>query len=166
MSKLDNIKRAKRLKEAKRKREQDTLIAAGLGPAGKALQNRSAEKGIEIRLNESKIKYSELLKEFVHPIISEKDNLETIKTKYTFGAFAWNAATVREKSEEAYLKAKKELMNVLPNDPDLEQMFDEMVNRKNKEFSEFKKIIADFEIKKIYGGDYDLTVATAGLNED
>ena len=38
MGKADNIKRAKKLKEAKRKREQDALFASGLGPAAQTLK--------------------------------------------------------------------------------------------------------------------------------
>ncbi|WP_339704437.1 hypothetical protein [Algoriphagus aquimarinus] len=165
MGKSDNIKRAKRLKEAKRKREQDALIAAGLGPASKVLQERNVNSGIETRLNTGKIKYSELLKEFVHPIVSNTDDISIVRTKYTFGAHAWNAATLREKSEEVYQLAKKDISTIMPNVPEIEQLFDEMVKRKQEDFFEFKNIIADFEIKKIRGLDYDLTVATTPLQD-
>ncbi|MFO0477954.1 MAG: hypothetical protein ACK50L_04125 [Bacteroidota bacterium] len=165
MGKADNIKRAKKLKEAKRKREQDALIAAGLGPASKALLERNTNTGVETRLNTGKIKYSELLKEFVHPIVSETDDISIVRTKYTFGAHAWNAATLREKSEEVYQLTKKDISSIMPDTPEIEQLFDEMVKRKQEEFSEFKSIIADFEIKKIRGLDYDLTVATTPLKD-
>jgi len=165
MGKSENRKRAKRLKEAKHKREQDALIAQGLGPSSIALQQRSANKGIETRLNTGKIKYSDLLKEFVQPILSDTDDIAIVKTKYIFGAHAWNAATLREKSEELYQLAKKDIVKIINNSTELEQLFDEMVIRKQEEFSEFKNIIADFEIKKIRGVEYDLTVATSPLND-
>lgn len=163
MGKTDNIKRAKKLREAKRKREQDSLIAAGSGPAGIALQKRTALNDGKTIINQGAIKYSELLKAFVHPIITKNDDMAIIKTKYTFGAHAWNAATMREKSEELYQLAKKDFTNISPNVPEAAQLFDEMVKRKQEEFSEYKNIIADFEIKKIHGLDYDLTVATMPL---
>lgn len=164
MGKADNIKRARKLKEAKRKREQDALTAAGLGPAGKALHIRNAKNGIETRLNNGKVKYSELLKEFVHPLVSKDDDISIVKTKYTFGAHAWNMATLREKSEEIYQLAKKDISSLMPGVPEIELLFDEMVKRKQEVFSDYKNIIADFEIKKISGVDYDLTVATTPLN--
>jgi hypothetical protein len=160
MGKADNIKRAKRLKDAKRKREQDALIAKGIGPSGVAVQKRAALNGSQVIINQDKIKYSELLKEFVHPIISTTDDIAVIKTKYTFGAHVWNAATMREKSEKLYQSAKKGFLKISPNIPAIEQLFDEMAKRKQEEFSAYKNIIADFEIKKIHGIDYDLTVAT------
>lgn len=163
MGKTDNIKRAKKLKEAKRKREQDALLSTGSGPAGTVLQKRTIINGGQIKINHEKVKYSQLLKEFVHPIISATDDIAVIKTKYTFGAHAWNAATMREKSEELYQLAKKDFTKIAPNVPEIGQLFDEMVKRKQEEFSQYKNIIADFEIKKIYGLDYDLTVATMPL---
>ena len=165
MGKTDNIKRAKRLKEAKRKREQDALIAAGLGPAGLAVQKRTALNGGKTVVNQGTIKYSELLKAFVHPIVLESDDIAVIKTKYTFGSLAWNAAVMREKSEEIYQLAKNDFTNITPNFPETEQLFYEMVKRKQEEFSKYKNIIADFEIKKIKGLDYDLTVATIPLKD-
>lgn len=163
MGKADNIKRAKKLKEAKRKREQDALITAGLGPAGIALQKRTALNGGQTKINQSVVKYSELLKAFVHPIISESDDIAVIKTKYTFGAHVWNAAIIREKSEELYQSAKKDFTKIAPNAPEIEQLFEEMAKRKEEKFSEYKNIIADFEITKIRGLDYDLTIITIPL---
>ncbi|MEO6904174.1 MAG: hypothetical protein ABI315_13630 [Bacteroidia bacterium] len=165
MGKADNIKRAKRLKEAKRKREQDALITSGLGPASKIVQERNAKKGIEIRLNNGKIKYSALLKEFVHPIVSDQDDISIVKTKYMFGVQAWNSAILREKSEKLYLLAKKDISKIIPDAPEVDQLFDELVKRKQEEFSEYKNIFTDFEIKKLRGLDYDLTVATTPLKD-
>jgi hypothetical protein len=165
MEKVDNIKRAKRLKEAKRKREQNALIASGIGPASKTLQERITKNGIEIRLNNGKVKYSELLKEFVNPIISHEDDISIVRTKCVFGAQAWNAAIFREKNEDVYQLAKSDIIKIMPDMPEIEQLFDEFVKRKQEEFSEFKNIIADFEIKKIRGLDYDLTVATTPLKD-
>lgn len=165
MGKADNIKRARKLKQAKRKREQNALIAAGLSPAGKTLMERNGRNGFKTIVNSGKIKYSELLKEFVQPIVTEEDDISIIKRKYTFGAYVWNAATVKEKNEEAYHLAKKDISKLIPGDMHIEVLFDEMVKRKQEEFSQYKNIIADFEIKKIDGPDYDLTVATLPLKD-
>ncbi len=160
MGKADNLKRAKRLKEAKRKRENDALLAAGYRPSAIAVKRRTALNGDEMILNQGAIKYSKLLELFVEPIILEDDDITTIKSKYTFGALVWNAATLRERSEEAFQSAKIKHANIVQNDPTFAKLFDVMTKRKEEEFSEYKNIIADFDIKKIRGVDYDLTVAT------
>ena len=160
MGKSENRKRAKRLKEAKRKREQDALLAAGLGPASKILQERRAKSGMKAILNSGKVKYSELLTEFVQPIVNEMDDISIIRAKYAFGVHAWNSAILKEKSEDMYQETKKNIAKTIPDMPEIGQLFDEMVKRKQEEFFEYKNIIIDFEIQKIRGLDYDLTVAT------
>ncbi|MDD3686180.1 MAG: hypothetical protein PHE56_05375 [Bacteroidales bacterium] len=159
MGKSENIKRAKKLKEAKRKRESDAQIAQGLGPAGKAIQQKSKEMGVETRLNTSGVKYSDLLKEFIDPILHKNDSISMIKLKVGFGALVWNATIMGEKDEKHILSAKEEVLKLSPNDRDLEQLFDEMVRRKQEEFYQFKNIIVKYELRKIRGLDYDLTVA-------
>lgn len=164
MGKAENVKRAKKLKEAKRKREQTESISAGLGPASQVLKERNSDKKTEVRFNDGKVKYSELLKEFVYPILSQYDEIGIVKSKLIFAVHAWNAATAREKSEKIYQSAKKELFSIIPMDPESEQLFDELVKRKEEDFAEFKCLIADFELRKIRGLDYDLSVAVTPLN--
>jgi hypothetical protein len=38
MGKIDNIKRLRKIKDAKKKRKQDELIASGMGPASAAMK--------------------------------------------------------------------------------------------------------------------------------
>jgi hypothetical protein len=97
--------------------------------------------------------------------LKKNDKIETLKIKYYLGATVWNAATMREKSEEAFLYSKKELVSLIPGMPEIEIMFDEMVIRKQEEFAEYKNLIVDFEIKQIKGLDYELSVATTPINE-
>ena len=159
MGKADNIKRAKKLKEAKRKREQDALFASGLGPAAQTLKQRNDGKGIITTINQGKVKYSEVLKAFVSPIIDELDDISIVRSKYMLGAFAWNAAILKGENEESFKLAKKEILELTPEIPEIEPLFDEMVTTKLEDFGEFTFIIADFEIKKMRGIDYELTVA-------
>jgi|GEM_PF-970463 len=164
MGKTDNIKRAKRLKEAKRQREQDALIAAGLGPAGQIIRERSENQNAKYIHNIGSVKYSELLKEFVSTIIDDTDDIATLKSKFLFGSFVWNAAIMKDVNEDVYNSAKNEVLSLGPNFPDIDVMFETMALRKKMEFAEYTNIIMDVEIKKIRGLDYDLTVATSPLN--
>ena len=105
------------------------------------------------------MKYSEVLKAFVSPIIDELDDISIVRSKYMLGAFAWNAAILKGENEESFKLAKKEILELTPEIPEIEPLFDEMVTTKLEDFGEFTFIIADFEIKKMRGIDYELTVA-------
>ncbi|MDP2365477.1 MAG: hypothetical protein Q8M94_17120, partial [Ignavibacteria bacterium] len=161
--KANKLKRIRRIKEAKLKREQELLADSGLNPASVELRKRAEKAGLIVRNNQSKIKYSELLKYFVLPFIGEEDDFNIVRTIHAMGAAAWNAAIMKEKSEENYLRVKKGLDSVIPKIPEIELMFEEMVQRKQDEFAEYKNIIVDFEIKKISGTDYHLSVGTTQI---
>ena len=166
MGKNNNIKRAKRLKQAKRKRELDALISSGNGPGAEEIRKRAESKGGLVLLNDKRIKYSELLKSFVYPLIESHDKIDIIKTKYTIGATIWNAATMREKSEEVFQLSRMKFISGIPDWLGLELLFDSMVKRKQEEFAEYKNIIVDFEIRQMKGLDYELSVATSTMNEE
>lgn len=160
MGKANKLKRIRRLKEVKLKREQELLADSGLDPASVELRKRAETAGLIVRNNQSEIKYSELLGYFVHPFIGEVEDFDIIRTIHAMGIAAWNAAIMKDKSEENYLRAKKELDSVIPKIPEIELIFEEMMQRKQDEFSEYKNIIVDFEIKKISETDYHLSVGT------
>ena len=163
MGKKENIKRAKRLREAKRQKEREILSERGLGPAGIALKEKMESEGNITQINQGKVKYSELLRLFVHPTVSHTDDISIIKTKYFFGSFAWNTAIIKEKSHEEYIVAKNTALSALRNIPEAEQLFDEMVKRKEDDFAAYKNIIVNLEIKRIHQHDYELSVVTSPL---
>jgi len=160
MGKTDNIKRAKKLKEAKRKREQDALIASGQGPAAKEIKKRVEQMGGMVMMNKGPVKYSELFKAFVTPMLDKEDNLEFVKSKFMFAQHAWNCAVIKETNKERFLTLKNEFSDMFSKLPESEELFDNLLERKQEEFADYKNLIANFEIKKIRGNDFDLTVAT------
>lgn len=164
MGKAENIKRARRLKAAKKKREEDAIMSSGLSPAGKTLFKRHQATGVKSIPNTSNVKYSQILADFVDPIVDEMDDINIIRGKYALAVQAWNAATLREKSEETYRLAKKEFISLMENKHELAQLFDEMVKQKQDEFLKYKFIIKDFRLTKIRGLDYDLSVVVVPLN--
>lgn len=160
MGKAENIKRAKRLKEAKRKKEKEAMLMSGITSVSKILKKRFEKKGFLVEYNTREIKYSELLKEFVDPIISEDDDLSIIQMKYTFGAQAWNSAILKEKSEERYQLAKKEFLDLTSDTEEFQYLFDQMVIRKQEEYSEYKKIFVDCNVVEMRDLDYRISVVT------
>ena len=122
MGKADNIRRAKKLKEAKRKREMDALPFVDLGPAAKAMVKRKTREGATMRQNNGEILYSNLLYQYLTPILSDDDEFELFKVKIVFGIFTWNAAILREKNEEAYITAKGDVLKIFSYQPDAEKL--------------------------------------------
>ncbi len=161
MGRNDNIKRAKKLKEAKRKREQEAMIDSGQGPAQSEIKKRVTSQGAEVRLNKSPVKYSNLLKDFAEPFLEKEDSINDLKTKLFFGIHVWNAAIMKERNNEVYLKLRHDTLSVLRDIQEGEKVFDNMVKRKEDKFAEYKNFIVDFEIKKMKGVDYELSVATS-----
>ena len=166
MGRNDNIKRARKLKEAKRKRDQEVMINSGQGPAQKEMTKRATSKGAEVLLNTNPVKYSNLLKDFVEPFLEKEDSISDLKTKLFFGIHVWNAAIMKEKNEEAYLKLRHDIMSVLKDIHDGEKVFDDMMKRKQEKFADYKNFIVDFEIKKMKGMDYELSVATSSFYKE
>ncbi len=136
-----------------------------MGPASIELKRRFKLDGTETKVNYNEAKYSQFLAVLITPLIEKDDNLDIVKSKYTFGSLAWNAAIIREKDEGMYQKVKKDIMAMMPDDEIRDELFESLVNRKINEFSEYKNLITDFEIKKIKGTDYDLSVATSILKQ-
>ena len=160
MGKTDNIKRAKRLKEAKRQRDQDALIASGQGPAAKELKKRIELEGVEVITNQEPLKYSELLESFAIFMVEEIDTIDMIRLKLMFAIHAWNSAVIRETNEERYLELKNEYADLFADTPESEEIFDNLVERKQKLFAEYTNIIADFEVEKILSKGIKLTVTS------
>jgi hypothetical protein len=163
MGKSDNIKRAKRLKEAKRKRELDALVQDANGPASIELRKRNASNGAETQINKGKVKNSDLLKQFVYPLLRHTDSLEEVKRKFKFAMFAWNAATVREISEKEYQKIKNDATSLVSDSSYLLELFQELVNKKNEKYAQHKVIFIDFELQKLYKTDFEISVAAVPL---
>lgn len=166
MGKIENRKKAKKLKEAKRKREQDALHAGSFNAARIALRKRSDAKGMITKENPSTIKYSDLLSEFVKPILSIDDNYDTLKSKLSLGVQAWNAATIKHHDEELFQKTRSLLEVMMPGDAEIVELFDELVIRKKEKFAKFNRVIVDFEVKKKEGLEFDLSVATQITTEE
>lgn len=154
MGKADNIKRARKLKEAKKQRERETLRAEGHDTGSIEIQKRAETK---VQLNETGAQYSQLLEEFAQPLLETGDTAEVLKSKYNLAVLAWNAALKKEDDEAGYQQLKTNLL-AKPGFARFANWFEEMVTRKAEKFADHKQVIADFAVKKVKD-KYQLTVA-------
>ena len=130
----------------------------GLMPYAHTLKMRNTQNGMGTILNEATVKFSDLLKQFVFPALTMDDDLGALQAKFFFGLNAWNAAVVKEKDEKKYQLLKKEFLYIVQNDPAANQLYDEMVQAKKEDFSMYKNMFVDLEIKQIEDSGFDLSV--------
>ncbi|MDP3914725.1 MAG: hypothetical protein Q8R96_13415 [Bacteroidota bacterium] len=164
MGKAENIKRAKKIKEAKKRRELATSGIINVKNSYEKIMKRSEMNGIEIRLNQGKFKYSDIIEQFLQPMISDDDDLAMLKSKYSLGAIIWNSVVFRHKDELEFQNARKKVCSLTPDIERFEKIFDEMVKRKEKYFGKYKFMLADFEITPQGQSDFHLTVAVTEID--
>lgn len=111
----------------------------------------------------NEIRYAEVLKKFVHPMIKKTDDLNSIEQKYAFGVHVWNATNIKEKHPELFEEAKNQVIEKAENKTEAEALFNEMVEFKQKEFSNYKRVFIDFEILEKIDEGYNVTAASAEL---
>jgi hypothetical protein len=105
--------------------------------------------------------YSNILNQFVSPLIQSGDTIEIYQSKISFGAAIWNAVIMRDIDEKHFSKAKEELLKIHDNKKEMEELIDFMVKRKAELFSEYKELIKDTQLKINQNKGFDLTVETA-----
>lgn len=165
MGKAENVKRAKKLKEAKRRHEQE-LLKPSIHDQLKSLISNSTKPHEPVITIDDNAKNTGLLDSFVNSIIIEGDESDIIKTKYFFAIRAWNAALIKEKSEEIYQTILKDILKITSGSPEMELLFDELVLRKQAEFTQHKNLFVDFKFVKLNEINYDIRVSTAPLTEE
>jgi hypothetical protein len=165
MGKADHIRRLRKLKEEKRKRLADTAKKSALQLAENKLKQRIETSGNKVVLNSGPVKYSQLIGDFVRPTIEPDDDFSMIRLKFLFGIQAWNAASIREKSEKKYNDVRDKLKNLMPDNEDWETLFNVLVNRKIENFNDHKVIILDLEFGEFKNNNIDFSVVAVPISE-
>lgn len=115
--------------------------------------------------NNEKSSYAKALKRFVHPTVQTTDDRTALNTKYAFGVHVWNAEAMRKGYPDRFEKAREQVIQKSIDPVEAEQLFNRMLEFKEKEFSSFDRVIIDFEVLGDSGEDYTLTVASAQLKK-
>lgn len=114
---------------------------------------------------QQEIRYSEILKKFVHPLIEKTDDFAKIEQKYAFGVHVWNAVNIKENHPDLFDQARDQVISKAEDKTEATALFDEMVMFKQKEFPEYKRVFVDFEILEKIDGGYNVTAASAELKK-
>ncbi|MEI6050654.1 MAG: hypothetical protein WCS03_17290 [Bacteroidota bacterium] len=146
MSKTDNIKRAKLLKQKKRGREtllhQDDQLEKDQQKLKQAA-NKEGFKVIDRSVFGIKEKVSTLLLEMVYPLFYEARNEEDIRNMVILGVAAWNSGIIKA------TKGKKELDKILKSikgneDIETRKLIDEYIDIKCTKYSQYNDFITKF----------------------
>jgi hypothetical protein len=107
-------------------------------------------------------KVSEVLEDFIEPYREFTQTKEAARRLLTLATIAWNAALLPEPE-------RQEMIDQIINEDlverdkklkaEIQDLIQELIARKNRYFSEYKRMIIDFELKKV-GSGYHLSVAS------
>jgi len=133
----------------------------------KSFEKKLREKSLpfkEIVVSPSgEVTMSEVLEDFIEPYRESNETKGSMRTLLTIGIIAWNLALSPESKRQEMidrvfnkdlLKGDKRLK------ADIQGLIDELIARKNRYFSENKRMIVDFELKEL-GSEYHLSVASS-----
>ena len=108
------------------------------------------------------VKMSEVLEDFVEPYLESTETKESMRRLLTLGTIAWNLALSPESERQGVIDR---VFNddLLGGDKklkaEIQGLIEELITRKNRYFSENRRMIVDFELKEL-GNDYHISVAS------
>jgi len=107
------------------------------------------------------IKMSDVLEDFVEPYRQFAETKEAYWKLLSIAIIAWNATLIPEKDR---LSRLDELLVALPEDAreDGRQIIEELMVRKEKLFSQYRRMIIDFELANTAGQWHLSVMSTAG----
>ncbi len=105
---------------------------------------------------------SEVLEDFVEPYRESPETKESMRRLLTLGTIAWNLALSPESKRQGMIDRvfNKDLLNGDEKlKAEIQGLIEELIARKNRYFSENRRMIVDFELKEL-GNDYHISVAS------
>jgi hypothetical protein len=148
-------------KRAQKKKRQARRFRAPLDP-GQRILNRLEKAGLGshklMRNPPGQVKMSEVLRDFVAPYWHILDTEEAMRKLLTTALVAWNTALMPPAEQAGALD---QVATALPEEArdDFYAIVREMIERKNKHFAEYDRLILDYELVD-RGNDYHITVVS------
>ena len=155
------MSRGKSKKRAKKRRDKKKS-AISLILKRRVMEKFSPKKMI-VGPPDDGIKMSSVLEEFVKPYRELVETKEAYRTLLIVAMVAWNATLFPEQERRSQLD---ELLLELPEDIREEgrEIIEELIVRKERFFSQYRKLIIDFELADI-GKNWHLSVVSMAAKE-
>lgn len=159
-SKTKNRKRAKKIRQRKKKQEkfQSEKIADHISMKNR-LKQQYNKVDVQIRDNNSaEVKISNLVLQLVAPLMEQAKNFDEENNIAGLGVMAWNLGVIKaSKGEKEMMKSLDNLGMALPRD--YKMILLKFAEKKCIEYPDFDQIIYDFEFKSIDSKNNILSVA-------
>ena len=141
--------RDKRRKRRRQKRDSAATLK-------KRVQQQFPDQKIVVGETCDGVKMSEVLKAFAAPYREFADTEEALQRLLATAVVAWNTTLFPVQERKTHIE---EVLEALPKEvrADGRAIINEMMERKEKYFSEYKRMIIDYEVTDT-GKDYQLTV--------
>ena len=130
----------------------------GVGTLQQKVRGRLGKEGILIVEGADGVKMSEVLDAFVEPYKEFADTGESFRKLMAIAVVAWNVSLLPKGERREMVE---EMLGALPEEAraDGRQIVKELVRRKKRHFSEYKRMVIDFEVADT-GDGYQLIVAS------
>ncbi|MHC1778224.1 MAG: hypothetical protein AB9834_22685 [Lentimicrobium sp.] len=162
MSKSDNIKRAKLLRQRKKEREKYMHGGEQLEKDRQILRDKAAINNLQIidrNLLGLKEKISTVLLEMIKPILLTSQDEEDAKGIVTMGVVAWNCGIIKQTMGEEKLRDTMKAFKSNESSED-KKLLDEYINIKCNQYGKYNDFISNFQISFERDGRMNFTVLT------
>ena len=141
--------RNKRRKRRRRKRDAAAIL-------NRRVQRQFPNRKVVVGEAHDGVKMSEVLKEFIAPYREIANTEEAFRKLLVTAVIAWNTALYSTEERKAHIE---EVLEALPEEvrADGRTVISELIERKERYFSEYKRMIIDYEVADT-GKDYHLVV--------
>lgn len=167
MSKSDNIKRAKLLRQRKKEREKQAVLNNNLLKDQQLLRERAEKDNIKIvdrSILGRKEKISTVLLEMIKPVLFTSQDEEDARGIVSMGVVAWNCGVIKQTLGEDKLE---DAMKAFKGNEDSweRNILNEYIEIKCNLYGQYNDFITDFQLSFEHDGRMNFTVLT-GITDD
>jgi len=167
MSKSDNIKRAKRLRQRKKEREKQALLNENLLKDQQMLLEKAQKENMKIidrSLLGRKEKISTVLLEMIKPVLFTAQDEKDARGIVSMGVLAWNFGIIKQMLGKDKMNDAMKALQITENSYE-RKLLDEYIQIKCNQFGQYNDFIVDFQICFEHDGRMNFTVLT-GVTDD
>ncbi|MBN1313472.1 MAG: hypothetical protein JXB30_18845 [Anaerolineae bacterium] len=138
-------------RQKRRRRKRD-----GAATLSRRVRQRFPNQKLVVGETRDGVKMSEVLREFIAPYRGFANTEEAYRKLLVTAIIAWNAALFSAEERKVHLE---KILEILPEEvqADGRAIISELIERKERYFSEYKRMIIDYEVTDT-GKDYHLVV--------